>query len=183
MLCPKDNIVCDLVRLQDVDVDVCTKCQGVWIEQVEVKKLVNHLSIPDYSQVDELLKEWNVSESQGTAPVDFWKESKLICPVDRSQMQKHYFAGSNIGVDHCLVCKGFWLDGGELQAVAKYVRPNPEQDMVGRFLISVQSSETSSGTQLVEAVPIIFHVFNNPVVGIALLGRFFTNLLFDRMRP
>ena len=40
-------------------------------------------------------------------------------------MKKHYFAGTLIGLDQCQVCKGFWLDGGELQAIAEEVKPNP----------------------------------------------------------
>lgn len=128
MLCPKDNVVCDPILLQDVEVDVCPKCQGVWLEQLEVRKLIRHFTIPDHSDVDELLSTWERVEYTGTIPKDFWREDKLLCPRDGAQMSKHYFAGTLIGVDQCQLCKGFWLDGGELQAIAEEVQPNPVID-------------------------------------------------------
>jgi Zn-finger nucleic acid-binding protein len=183
MLCPKDNIVCDPILLQDVEVDVCPKCQGVWLDNGEVRRLVRHLSVPEFSSVDELFKAWEVSERQGTTPIDFWVEDKLTCPKEGAQMQKHYFAGSHIGVDHCLICKGFWLDGGELQAVARYVEPNPEHDALGRILIRLMPVGEYSSTQWADGVPVVLFALKNPVAGIILLGKFFVNLFFDRMRP
>lgn len=131
MLCPKDNVVCNPLFLQDVEVCVCSKCQGVWMEQTAVRKLIRHLAIPEYSDVDEALKNWGTLISEGTAPRDFWQEGKLTCPKEGAQMQKHYFAGSHIGVDHCLFCKGFWFDGGELQAIAELAKPDPARELLG----------------------------------------------------
>ncbi len=84
--------------------------------------------MPSYTMVDELIDEWEISENKGTLPKDFWVEDKLKCPNGHGHMSKHYFAGSNIGVDQCQTCQGFWLDGGELKAVARDVKPNPQLD-------------------------------------------------------
>lgn len=111
MLCPKDNVVCNVRHLDDVEVDICPKCQGVWLEQQEVRNLIRHFSLPKYSSADELLAEWKTLENSGTPPENFWTEDKLTCTKDGSQMQKHYLAGSKIGVDQCQLCKGYWLDG------------------------------------------------------------------------
>jgi Zn-finger nucleic acid-binding protein len=182
MLCPIDNVVCDPLQLQGLEIDVCPKCQGVWMEQDEVRKLVRYLSIPEYSNVDEILNNWEASEHLGTAPKDFWSEGKFQCPKEGAQMQKHYFAGSNIGVDQCHVCKGFWLEGGELQAVAKYVSKDVEQDEMGRVLIRLWPPINHPKTPLIYFVPEILLSIKNPIYGIAVLGRFFVNYLFDRVR-
>jgi Zn-finger nucleic acid-binding protein len=181
MLCPKDNVMCDVVMLQDVEVDVCPKCQGVWLEQVEVRKLVRHLTVPEYSTVDELLSEWEGAEHAGTLPRDFWAESKLICPKEGAQMQKHYFAGSDIGVDHCHVCKGFWLDGGELKAVASYVEPDVKEDELGRAVIRSWPLVRPGGVELWEAIPLCALALKNPLIGIGSIGSFLVRLFFDRM--
>lgn len=137
MLCPKDNVVCDTRQLDGVEVDVCPKCQGVWLEQTEVQKLVRYLALPEHTDVDELLEKWENSGCGTTTPGDFWQEAKLICPKEGAQMQKHYFAGTGVGIDQCQVCKGFWLDGGELQAVAKLAAPNPAEEKIGMAMASL----------------------------------------------
>lgn len=135
MHCPKDHSNCELITLHDVEIDRCPRCQGVWLEQEEVKRLVEQFSVPGQSEVDELLTKWESAESEGTSPKNFWSEGKLICPREGAQMQKHYFVGTTIGLDHCLVCKGFWFDAGELGSVAKNVESTPEQDEAWRLFI------------------------------------------------
>lgn len=183
MLCPKDNVVCDTKQLDDVEIDVCPKCDGVWIEQHAVRNLVRHLSIPEYSNVDELLAEWEAIEHRGTAPKDFWSEDKLACPREGAQMQKHYFAGSRIGVDHCLICKGFWLDGGELHAVAEYVGPSPETDALGRLVVrSWGDWEDKGAVRLADAIPVLLVSVKNPFVGLYLIGHFMARWVVERVR-
>jgi Zn-finger nucleic acid-binding protein len=104
---------------------VCPRCQGVWIEQAEVNNLVQKLLVPRYTEADELLAEWEVAEHTGTLPSDFWKEDTLECPKGHGSMGKHYYGGSHIGVDQCQECYGFWLDGGELKAIAREITPDP----------------------------------------------------------
>lgn len=137
MLCPKDNIVCNHRSIGTLTIDECPQCGGVWLEQSEVSTLLSSLAMPEASQLDEIFAEWEVIKSDGSAPADFWREDKLICPQDGAQMQKHYFAGTNIGLDQCQVCKGFWFDGGELQAVAAEVVPDM-YEKAGQLMIREQ---------------------------------------------
>ena len=41
------------------------------------------------------------------------QESPRSCPIDRAAMQKEVVL--NVILDRCPVCKGVWLDGGELE--------------------------------------------------------------------
>ena len=152
MHCPKDKIPCDTKLLQDVNIDVCPKCDGVWLDKSEVRRLTRHFSLPEYSDVDELLEKWEVAENKGTVPKDFWQEDRLVCPVDGVKMKKHYFAGSHIGVDQCQVCEGFWLDGGELHAVAAYVGPDPNLDKAWQLYIQ-GDNEARKRLQEAELIP------------------------------
>ncbi len=140
MHCLQDETICRTKMLDGIEVDFCPLCQGVWIEQSEVKRLVNKLLVPKYTDTDELINEFEVAESKGVLPKDFWIEDKLECPHGHGNMGKHYFGGSHIGVDQCQTCKGFWLNGGELKAIAKQVEPNPKIDAAWQEFIRDQTN-------------------------------------------
>lgn len=132
MLCPKDNIVCDLKQFDYIEVNVCPKCSGVWMEQETIKSLVTHLIIPSLGSVDEQFAAWEVESHQGTLARDFWQEDKIVCSKHNVLLKKHYFGGTNIGVDQCPVCKIFWFDGGELQAVTDMISTDTELDLYNK---------------------------------------------------
>jgi Zn-finger nucleic acid-binding protein len=183
MQCPKDGVVLHRDILQDVEVDVCSRCYGVWLEESEVTALTRHFTIPEYTSADELLANWKQIEHTGTSPKDFWAESKHTCPRDGAQMQKHYFAGSSIGVDQCQVCKGFWLDGGELQAVAEYVGPDLEKDEFGRLVVrSWGDWEDKGAVRGIDIVPAMLLLFKNPIYGVYLVGQFMMRWMVERVR-
>jgi Zn-finger nucleic acid-binding protein len=136
MLCPRHNVVCDTVVLKSITVEVCPVCQGIWIEQYEMRKLVQYFSVPAIGLSEEQLARWEeVVGNPETAPKDFWQEDILVCPFDGVQMKKHYFAGTTIGLDQCPLCKRFWIDGPEVMAIAKAVGPDPVQDAMGGFIL------------------------------------------------
>lgn len=135
MYCPKDRDLCLSRQLEDITVDICPLCDGVWLEREEVIKLARHFDAPEFSMVDEIMSDWQSPRNNGTKPKDLWSESKLSCPIDKLTMSKHYFAGSKVGVDQCPTCQGFWLDGGELHEIADYMKPNPEMDQAWQSYI------------------------------------------------
>ena len=139
MRCPKDKQPCRGQIVDGVKLTTCSICKGVWIEQSEVRNLVGKLNTPNLTRVDELLAKWDVVMHEGTLPKDFWQEATLECPKGHGHMGKHYFAGSTIGIDQCQTCQGFWLDGGELQAIVKEVKPNPLLEAAWQELIREQT--------------------------------------------
>ncbi len=182
MLCPKDNIVCDLVQLQDVSIDVCPRCLGVWLEQGEVRRLVRHLSIPEYSDVPRLLAEWDIFEHQGTPPKDFWREDTLVCTKDGAPMRKHYFAGTQIGIDQCQKCHRFWLDGGELHAIAAYVKPDHDLDRAWQSFIR-DENEWRRKLQEAKTLPAqLLLMATNPKTLLVILASFVTRIVLDRLQ-
>ena len=140
MHCPNDDTICKTKVLDGIEIDTCPLCQGVWIEQSEVRQLVNKLLVPRYTEADEIIKEFEVAESEGSLPKEFWAEARLDCPRHHGQMSKHYFGGSHVGVDQCQTCRGFWLDGGELKAIAKQMEPNPKLDAAWEDFIRDQKN-------------------------------------------
>lgn len=165
MQCPRDHHPLGRETLHDVAIDVCSHCDGVWLDRDELGKLVRSLSVEEVGKGEELWQMWQEFDSDGhTLPKDFWQEEYLTCPNHRVQMKKHYFAGSTIGVDHCEVCGGFWLAGEELAAIAKYVEPNPTLDRAGRLMVR------ALGEQLDTTYPDLNNPFEGSLMPLHALG-------------
>jgi len=55
------------------------------------------------------------------------KELQRKCPRCHVDMSlRNYSYDSNIIIDKCPSCQGIWTDKGEMQAVARYVKRNPD---------------------------------------------------------
>lgn len=84
-----------------VIIDECEKCQGIYLDDGELKKLTGNRS----------LAQW-LTNYLG---VD--SDSKLVCPGCGGIMDIERPAG--VEVEVCLSCKGLWLDAGELEQLAQ----------------------------------------------------------------
>lgn len=81
----------------NINIDVCPKCGGIWLDHSELKKLLKDKKISDY-----------LTKDIGTQ-----SKSKLICPRCGGLMDLE--RADEIEVDVCLNCNGVWLDQGELE--------------------------------------------------------------------
>lgn len=181
MLCPKDNLVCNRKKVGLVEIDFCSKCNGVWLEKSEVKNLISSLATPGQSTVDEELQSWEVAQSTGTLPKDFWVEDTVQCPQDGTVMKKHYFAGTMIGVDQCQVCQGFWFDGGELHAAAHLAMPDHQLEQAYRTLLRDNIEWENKVTELKMLPGNIASMLTNPVYAIAMVGTFLVQTFIDKV--
>jgi Zn-finger nucleic acid-binding protein len=99
--CPRDWT--PLIReqrhthLHRVEVDVCPKCQGIFLDKNEIRTLTG-------------------SHSLGillTKKLGLDSDSPLVCPNCGGLMDGE--DAGDVRVDVCLDCKGVWLDAGELE--------------------------------------------------------------------
>lgn len=107
MQCP----VCDkpivALELNQIEVDHCLACGGVWLDPDEMDLLLD--GSPGR---EEIRANMRVDEETG--------ERALHCPLCRKKMEKVRVARENSGglrVDRCVNGHGTWLDGGELHAL------------------------------------------------------------------
>lgn len=103
-----DCIKCDgeLVKaiIDDVQVDKCDKCSGIWFDFGELKKVL------DSSNIDTLrnLVENNMGH-------DSQKSKCPRCKGEGNMVQVASLESKGIHIDTCSVCYGQWLDGGEIE--------------------------------------------------------------------
>jgi len=99
-MCPRDESA--MAReprdalLRTVQVDVCPKCEGLFLDKGEVKSLTGHANL------HKLLTKY----------LGFDTDSALHCPECGNRMDGEDVAGTRLDV--CIKCYGVWLDPGEI---------------------------------------------------------------------
>ncbi len=112
MQCPRDATPLNDRRFEEIDVQMCASCGGMFVEGGEL----NRLSGPtagdlEYSTLD---------ADSGRHADEFGPAS---CPRDGAAMEKVEFnIETGIILDHCPACGAFWLDGRELARIHDEVR-------------------------------------------------------------
>jgi len=94
------------LELEDVEIDYCTDCGGIWLDAGELELLLNE---PDKAKG--LLDSFRIdSESD---------EKIRKCPICDKKMQKVVVGSSKpvLLIDKCRRGDGLWFDKGELQDI------------------------------------------------------------------
>ena len=102
MKCPKCSNAMEIVRYQDIEIDRCTNCKGIWFDMLEhedLKKISGSESIDSGSA--ELGKKQD-------------KQGGIICPAcDVPLINMVVSAQPHISYEACTVCYGVYFDAGE----------------------------------------------------------------------
>ena len=110
--CPRDPSQ-ELVRIAGgADAFTCDRCGGLFFTAGELDRLAEpHQGSLEYSTVD--LDTFDHADRHGPAS----------CPVEGAAMKKVNFnIYTDIILDFCPTCGGFWLDFGELERINTEVR-------------------------------------------------------------
>lgn len=107
MDCPvcKDSAMI-VLELDEVEVDYCTECQGIWLDAGELELLLGAAA-----GAESLIKSFQ------TAKTD---EKRRNCPICMRKMDKVHVGnidGKQDLIDRCGHHHGLWFDRGELQNV------------------------------------------------------------------
>jgi len=112
MNCPRCQTILErhpiIERHNEIIVDKCPSCQGIWFDKDELKPL-EKISEP-------VLMEWR------NIPNEYDQLTALTCPYcsDNPMMKKaEHPRDDKVIFDYCENCEGIWLDGGELEAIQK----------------------------------------------------------------
>jgi len=136
LCCVKCTSVLDKATVGDIEVDLCPKCGGLWLDYGEVARLAA-LPDEDLAPLKALLR-----GEAGPPPVP--SETKVPCPACPGKL-KEVVLGT-IRVDYCPECKGLFLDKGELEAAIEAVRPKiraAASHVVAVAAKTAQDSETA----------------------------------------
>ncbi len=118
-----------VVQHEDIELDYCTGCQGVWFDAGELELLLETMKL-DTAELspDAIL---NLPEAPSS-------EKKRRCPICGQKMKKAAIGRQpEILIDACKRGDGLWFDGGEVgQLVTQFAgAPSPPgEDSQGRVI-------------------------------------------------
>lgn len=111
MICPLCNRGMIVVEHNQIELDYCTDCHGIWFDSVELELLLKSLNL----ESSELLLHNLIQSPEAES-----KEKKRDCPICRQRMKKITIVEKQeILVDVCPYEDGLWFDGGEVPRLLK----------------------------------------------------------------
>lgn len=109
MNCPVCREPMVVLELDEVEIDHCISCKGIWLDAGELELLLD-----DSLKKEELLTSFQIVRDA--------KEKARRCPICLKKMQKIRCgadAGRKVLIDECPKKDGIWFDLGELEEIIK----------------------------------------------------------------
>lgn len=107
MNCPVCEEPMIVLELDEVEIDHCISCGGIWLDAGELELLLE-----DSQEKDSLLTSFvvdkNPKEKPRKCPICLKKMEKVLCGTDKK-----------ICIDKCINNDGIWFDVGELDEIIK----------------------------------------------------------------
>lgn len=105
MNCPACKNPMVILELNQVEIDYCTACKGIWLDRGELDLIFSS------SEKKEIAKLFSVKNNLD--------EIKRRCPICKKKMNKVEFENTGIIIDRCSEDHGVWFDSGELKSILK----------------------------------------------------------------
>ncbi|MDP3277412.1 MAG: zf-TFIIB domain-containing protein [Deltaproteobacteria bacterium] len=104
MQCPKCRAALEIVIFDDVKIDRCTGCYGLWFDRGEDTRLRKS---PGAAAID-------IGDPKLAKP--FNEMTRVDCPRCRTRMVRMVYAPQpHIWYESCATCGGVWFDAGEFR--------------------------------------------------------------------
>ncbi len=118
MNCPECKEPLVILELEQIEVDYCINCEGIWLDAGELELFLE--------TDDERARLINLFKEAGEV-----KEKSHNCPICRKQMKKFEVGEQGkVVVDKCKKNHGIWFDKGELQKVVEFGSENKENKII-----------------------------------------------------
>jgi len=114
MICPACKSDTLIVEYNNIELDYCPACKGVWFDSGELELLLECAKLEKncLSFIGDIID----------APEAMTSEKKRRCPICRRKMKKSYIdEDKKIIVDICHRSHGSWFDGGEVAQLIKEI--------------------------------------------------------------
>lgn len=102
MKCPNCDSKLELKQYNGIEVNKCSKCEGMWFDFKELDDLEDKILSND--------------DMKGTLVWDK-RTSERKCPICNKKMAKFNYRLNDLELDYCESMHGYWLDKGEEQRV------------------------------------------------------------------
>jgi len=128
MICPVCKYDMIVVEYQNIELDYCNSCKGVWFDSRELKLLLESQGLEETKAfLDGILNSQEAASS----------EKKRNCPVCGHKMKKTAIGGQpETLIDICRDKHGLWFDGGEVTQLIRRLAGEhpPKHDSRGQVI-------------------------------------------------
>ena len=134
MKCPVCKEPMIVLELNEVEIDYCTSCDGIWLDGGELELLIE-----DEQEREMLLSSFKKDSEN--------REKPYKCPICNKRMEKVYVGENNdVLIDKCSDNDGLWFDKGELKQVIQLASKDNKvvellNDLFGHKLNNNQNGE------------------------------------------
>lgn len=122
MICPTCHNLMIVVEHEQIELDHCTECAGVWFDSGELELMLERMGMAERClSLDDIL----------AAPEAETAEKKRKCPICGQKMRKTVTGEEpQVLIDVCPNRDGLWFDGGEVaQMIPQFAKkPGAESD-------------------------------------------------------
>ena len=132
--CVKCNSILDRATFQGLEVDLCPKCGGLWLDRGEITRAAK-LPEAELARLRGLL-----TGASGPPPVP--TENKAPCPACPGSLSEVVLGA--VHVDYCGSCHGLFLDRGELEEAIEAVRAR-DRNTSARQVVAAAASGADLG--------------------------------------
>lgn len=110
MICPVCKVPAIVVEQNQVELDYCARCHGVWFDAGELELLLDNIELGGHGLSHEGIL--NLPEVKTS-------EKKRRCPICSHNMKKvHIGHEPQVLIDACPQGHGLWFDKGEVSQLA-----------------------------------------------------------------
>jgi len=134
MKCPVCDELMIVLELEEIEIDYCTECEGIWLDGGELDLLLE-----EASEKEEVLSSFKVDDSSS--------EEKIRCPICLKKMEKVLVGSeSKILLDRCINRHGLWFNKGELFQVVKLGSKIDEENKILTLLKEIFKHKLTGGS-------------------------------------
>ncbi len=130
LCCVKCNSILDKATFEGLEVDLCPKCGGLWLDRGEITRAAK-LPEAELARLRGLL-----TGKKGPPPVP--TENKAPCPACPGSLSEVVLGA--VHVDYCNKCHGLFLDKGELQDAVEAVRERDRNTSSHAVVIAISTA-------------------------------------------
>lgn len=124
LTCPKDGSLMEIVAVEQVELDRCPDCGGMWFDLGELRGLL---------ETDGLDKGDLLRKDQEKEHADVRRRTVVCCPRDGfAMMEIKDSRQQHVAYELCMMCGGVFLDGGEFKDLSRFTLVERVRAALGR---------------------------------------------------
>lgn len=121
MICPVCKEPMIVLELDQVEIDFCAECKGIWLDSGELELLLE-----SKNEREELLASFKKDSLN--------KEKRYPCPICGKRMSKVLVGEQHkVLIDKCRKDHGLWFDKGELKSIIQNASKNKENKVINHL--------------------------------------------------